>query len=154
MEPQRIYVNERGEATIVCGSCGKRKTVNVRRHMAALKPVNVSCSCGFIFPITFEKRKHFRKSVRIPGDYILLQGYQEKGTMTVRDLSRTGVAFEAHQDTRMKSGHMVKVFFVLDDRDKTEITKNVIVKNVDGRRIGASFADGDCPKALAFYLMP
>ncbi|NLI81471.1 MAG: PilZ domain-containing protein [Deltaproteobacteria bacterium] len=155
MQPQKIYVNEREEATIVCSSCGKRKKVNAQQYLASFKPVNVKCSCGFVFPVTFEKRKHYRKSVRIPGAYaLLLPDREQKGNMTVKDLSRTGIAFELNEDMPMRAGQLVRVRFVLDDADKTEITKLVEVRNVDGRRIGASFPEGECPKALAFYLMP
>lgn len=154
MEPQKVYLNEKDEATIVCGSCGKQKTINAQRYMDSFKAVNVKCTCGFIFPITFEKRKYYRKRVRISGVYAVLEGSRETGHITIKDLSRTGLAFETQNDHQMKIGQLVKIRFALDDSDKTLITKTVEIKNVDGRRIGARFGANDFPKALAFYLMP
>ncbi|NTU47528.1 MAG: PilZ domain-containing protein [Syntrophobacteraceae bacterium] len=154
MEPLKVYVNERDEATIICSSCGKKKKVAAQQYMGDYKPIQVKCTCGFIFPIAFEKRKHYRKLVRIQGEYSVLEGANDKGTITIRDLSRTGVSFETHADHLLEAGHVVKLRFVLDDTDKTLITKSAEIMNVDGRRIGASFTERDFPKALAFYLMP
>lgn len=154
MEPLKVYVNERDEATIVCSSCGKRKKVAARQYMEDSRSIQVKCTCGFVFPIAFEKRKHYRKVARIQGDYTVVEGPNEKGSMTVRDISRTGVSFETHGDHFLKVGHVVKIRFVLDDADKSVVSKSVEIRNVEGRRIGASFIEGDFPKALAFYLMP
>lgn len=154
MEPLKVYVNERDEATIVCSSCGKRKKVVAQQYMSQYKPVQVKCTCGFIFPIAFEKRKHYRKVVRIQGEYTVIEGSNDRGGMTILDISRTGVSFETHGDHFLRAGQTVKLRFVLDDADKSLISKSAEIRNVDGRRVGASFTERDFPKALAFYLMP
>lgn len=154
MQPLKVYVNERDEATIVCSSCGKRKKIAAEQYTNEYRPVQVKCTCGFVFPIAFEKRKHYRKVVQIQGEYTVLEGSSDKGPITILDLSRTGVSFETHGGHFLKAGHVVKLRFVLDDADKSVISKSAEIRNVDGRRIGASFTEGDFPKALAFYLMP
>lgn len=154
MELQKVYINEKDEATILCPTCGRKRTLIATKYKEHYKPVAVKCPCGVDFPIIFEKRRHYRKSVDLVGSYTLIDPPGGSGEMSVKDISRSGVGFETDRDIQMEVNDIVKVKFILDDGNLTAISKNVIVRFAKGRRVGAKFCDEDIGKPLASYLMP
>jgi PilZ domain-containing protein len=82
----------------------------------------------------------------------------EKGTMTVEDLSRTGLRFRTKMSHTIRVADMLRVRFILDDAQRSEVHKSVIVKWVTPYLVGAEFGDFDAfnetNRTLGFYLMP
>ncbi len=72
-----VYVNDTNQATIICPSCGFTKKIDTTKFRNTQKRVKAKCKCGEVFQVTFEFRKHYRKNVRLPGEYIV-QGKAEK----------------------------------------------------------------------------
>jgi hypothetical protein len=153
MEMKKIYVNGNDEATIVCHSCGKWKRANVARYLGLNKPVKIKCSCEAVFSVTFEKRKFYRKKVNLYGT-CSMHGMGEE-EIFIRDISRGGLGFVINKGT-VEKGDTLSVEFVLDDKARSRISENVIVKSVKEGFIGAEFVSPSdhTNKVLGFYLLP
>ena len=153
MEIQKVYVLDNDRAVIVCRNCGAEKTTNAAPFLH--KPqVRVKCRCGFTFTVSFEKRRHYRKTVTIAGTYSRNEPSRDAGEMVVEDLSFSGLRFRTHFKSKLQAGDIVKVQFTLDDNNKSVITRTVIVRRVLDRVVGAEFCDGDICRPLSFYLRP
>ena len=76
-----------------------------------------------------ERREHYRKETNLSGQYIntLSGGEQEKGTMTVTDISRTGLRIKFKVEPNFRVGTRFVVEFRLDDKERTLVRKEVII---------------------------
>ena len=74
--------------------------------------------------------------------------------MTVRNLSRKGLQLELSTDHDFQVGDTLDVDFRLDDVPRSQVLKAVIVRNVNGRRLGTEFSETEAfDKMLGLYLM-
>jgi hypothetical protein len=162
MEIKKIYVNDHEKGTIICEKCGKTRVVNLSDFKNIGKPLKVKCGCGHFFFVRIEVRKFYRKSTHLRGEYIKIshevtQGL-EKGAMTVEDLSRTGLRFSTKIPHNIRGADMLRVRFVLDNAQHSEVHKSAIAKWVTNYLVGAEFVDFDtfneANRTLGFYLMP
>lgn len=153
-ESRKIYLDDKGEGIIICPECGRKKTVAGARYAGAAEPVRVKCPCGSSFTVTFENRKYYRKKVHLHGEYARQDPPREVGGMVVLDISQTGVGFRTNLKHNIQPGDVLKVTFKLDDSAKSLISRNVAVKRVVDRQIGAEFCDSALNRNLAFYLLP
>ena len=153
MKVKKVYVSANNEATIVCDSCGKWKTVNVARYVNLNKPVKIKCSCQAVFSVILEKREFYRKQVDLYG-YCSFHG-KDNEPIYIKDISRGGLGFKINRVTFDK-GDTLRVEFVLDDKARSTISEDVIVRNVMDRFIGVEFVNpGErTKKVLGFYLLP
>ncbi|HID31401.1 MAG TPA: PilZ domain-containing protein [Desulfobacterales bacterium] len=153
MEAKKIYVTGDDQGTIVCDSCGKWKTANVARYVSLNKPVKIRCSCGASFSVKFEKRKFYRKKVRLHGTCFI--GRRREEPISIEDISAGGLGFRMNKGA-VEKGDTLNIEFTLDDKARSTISEDVIVKSVKDRLIGAEFT-GLCEhskKVLGFYLLP
>lgn len=156
---QTVFISGNNTATFRCPQCGKAKTADVSRYAATDKKitVNCTCGCGHQFRCRLEKRKQYRKGSDLPGKFTLLgkDGPEDTGLVKVVDLSTTGLKLKMTVPRDFPVGATLVVEFCLDDRKRTPMEKRVIVRNVSGLFVGASFHpnEPDDP-ALGFYLMP
>ena len=112
--------------------------------------------------MSLEIRKFYRKSTHLSGEYIKISNDVskglEKGAMTVEDLSRTGLKFRTKMTHNIRVEDMLRVRFILDDTQRSEVNKSAIVKWVTPYSVGAEFVDFDAfneaNRTLGFYLMP
>jgi hypothetical protein len=79
--------------------------------------------------------------------------------MVVENLSMSGIGFRTSMQQSIKAGDMLTVKFVLDNKSRTEIAKDIVVKIVIGQMtglvIGGEFCDINAfYKELAGYLRP
>lgn len=63
--------------------------------------------------------------------------------MTVRNLSRTGLAFDIGEGERAVPGTRAVVELELTHAERTRFVKQVLVSWVNGRRVGAEFWVGE-----------
>ncbi len=162
MELKKIYVDDNEKGTIICEKCGKTRVVNLSDFKNIGKPLKVKCSCGHFFFVRIEVRKFYRKSTHLSGEYIKISHEAtkglEKGAMTVEDLSRTGLGFSTKIPHNIRVEDMLRVRFILDDAQHSEVNKSAIVKWVTNYFVGAEFVDFDtfneANRTLGFYLMP
>jgi hypothetical protein len=116
--------------------------------------VKVKCRCGFRFSVTLEKRKKYRKQTNLAGNFINLNADEDKGGLTVMDISSTGLKLKLNVSPIFKVGDILRVKFRLDDKRHTNIEKKVVVQNISETYVGVSFAAGEADDpALGFYLL-
>lgn len=156
---QTVFISSNNTATFRCPQCGKAKISDVSRYATTDKKitVNCSCACGHQFRCRLEKRKQYRKGANLPGKFTLLgkNGPEDTGLVKVVDISTTGLKLKMAVPRAFPIGATLRVEFCLDDRKRTPMEKRVIVRNVSGLHVGASFHPNDAADpALGFYLMP
>jgi hypothetical protein len=155
---QKVFITSNDTATFVCPECGNTSVVNVSKYASLNTRVTVNCKCicGHHFRVSLEKRRQYRKSTDLPGVYFYDMGHGDvdKGIMRVVDISSNGLKLKLNVERRFKKGERLRVEFHLDDKRRTYIDREVIVRNVRQNLVGTSFlpAEGDDP-ALGFYLM-
>ena len=79
---KKVYVDDANQATIICPKCGLKKNVDVTNFKNTQKKLKAKCRCGEVFRLTLELRKHFRKKVRLNGEYSV-HGRNEKGEIII-----------------------------------------------------------------------
>lgn len=154
-----VYITDKNLATFRCPECGKAKTANVSQYAGGDKRITVTCTCacGHRFRCRLEKRKQYRKGADLPGRFTLVgeTGPEDSGLVKVVDISTTGLKLKMSVPRTFPIGATLVVEFRLDDRKRTPIKKRVIVRNVSGLFVGASFHPSELEDpALGFYLMP
>ena len=153
-EMVKVFLGPSGRTTVKCPFCGKHHHQDVPRHFLN-KPVRAKCKCGKSFPVLFDNRGHFRKKVRLTGEY--WNGCGEKDLMSITSLSASGAGLEAARSAPDVSlGETIRVSFCLNGSGKVWIKTKAIVKRIDRNRLGIEFIDLDLHqrKCLGFYLMP
>lgn len=155
---QTVFISN-NTATFRCPKCGKARTADVSRYTATDRRITVNCTCvcGHRFRCRLEKRQQYRKGANLPGRFTLLgdAGAEDTGLANVVDLSATGLKLKLTVARAFPIGTLLLVEFRLDDSKRTPIKKRVIVRNVSGLFVGASFHPNETDDpALGFYLMP
>jgi hypothetical protein len=154
---EKVYITNQQMATFVCPQCSRSKTVNVSKYATVNKmiKVGVKCPCGHSYVAILEKRKQYRRETNLPGSYIhFIEGRpSNKGTLTVEDISASGLKLKINVSQTFSIGDEMEVEFNLDDRNRTQIKKMVIVRNKIGPHLGVEFGPTEAlDKALGFYL--
>jgi predicted RNA-binding Zn-ribbon protein involved in translation (DUF1610 family) len=155
---QKVFITNNNTATFVCPQCGNTSVADVAKYASIDRRVTVNCKCicGHNFKVSLEKRRQYRKATDLPGEYSyeLPNGDMDKGIMRVVDISSNGLKLKLSVERKFAGGEKIRVEFHLDDKRRTFIDKQVIVRNVHKNLVGTSFApnEGDDP-ALGFYLM-
>jgi PilZ domain len=162
MNIKKIYANNSDKGTLVCEKCGKTKTVDLSEFKNIGKPLKVKCGCGHVFFVSIEIRKFYRKNTNLVGEYIRISSDMskglERGSMTVEDLSRTGLGFRTKTNHNIYVRDVIRVRFILDDAKRSEVNKSAVVRRVNNSFVSAEFLDFDgfneTNRTLGFYLMP
>ncbi len=157
---QKIFVADSNVATFVCPECNASKTTDVTKFKSLPKAVRlkIKCTCGNSYSVILERRKYYRKETGFPGIYVYRPagGQPLKGNMTVVDISRGGLKMKLPTQPKIKVGSVFEVEFHLDDKQRSLIRKELIVRNVVDQFICAEFSSIDpsdpSDKALGFYL--
>lgn len=141
---KRIFVDGDDRARFVCPECGVVTTLQVPRRPGWSTPLRerFRCSCGRSHIVYLEHRVSTRREVSLPGTY-RTEGEASMRPMTVRNLSRTGLAFEIGEGERAAPGTHAVVELELTHAERTRFVKKVLVSWVEGRRVGAEFWVGE-----------
>jgi len=149
---KKVYVDDTNQAMIVCPSCGFTKKIDAEKFRSTHKRVKVKCKCNETFRFTIEFRKHYRKKVRLIGEYVIKEKGQ-KGEIIIRDLSIGGIRFETLRPHQISVNDLLELNFILDDSKKSETRKSVKVKWVSDRIVGVQYSETNLhKKELGFYL--
>ena len=147
-----FYANDTNQVTIICPKCSFTKDKNVAILKNAKKVLKAKCRCGEVFRFTIEFRKHYRKKVKLPGEYTIKRT-GKKGEMTVEDLSMGGIRFVNLGSHQISPDDVLEIKFNLDNRMKSEIHKQVRIVWVKDNILGAQFIEEKPFKSdLGFYL--
>jgi hypothetical protein len=99
-----------------------------------------------------EFREHYRKKVRLPGEYFV-QGKDEEGEIIIEDISTSGIRFASLKPHNIFRDDIVELKFTLDNPARTEIQELVKIIWIIDRTVGAQFNDPkSLEKDLGFYL--
>ena len=157
---EKVFVTESNMAVFECPQCNKGKSVDVSRYKDIRQAVRikVKCPCGHSYRVVLERRKHFRKEVNFPGTYThVLPDYREdKGRVTVKDLSRSGIKLKLNVEKEFKIGDILLVEFQLNDKQRSFIKKDAAIKKIDKPYLCLEFKSIDSSdssdKAIGFYM--
>ena len=157
---QKVFVSSDNTITFKCTKCNQPKTVDVSnyKNLEKAERVKVKCSCENIYYVLIEKRKQFRKTTNFPGTYthIVSDIPKNKGTMVVTDVSRTGLRIKLNSKTEFFLGDKLIVEFHLDDKNRSLIRKECIIKKDFGLEFGIEFISvhpsDPSDRAIGFYL--
>ncbi|MDJ0914257.1 MAG: PilZ domain-containing protein [Desulfobacterales bacterium] len=153
----KVFVSSDNMATFVCPQCENTARVDVSKYNVIDKGVRIKCKCrcGHVYRVSLEKRKLYRKPTNLVGSYTQIMDGEEvdRGTMSVKDVSRTGLKLKLNVARNFKIGDKLVVEFHLDDKARSHIRKMVIIRNLDGPFVGVQFDAIDAhDRALGFYL--
>ena len=149
----KVYVDDNNQAMIICPNCGFEKIVDAIDYKNTKYVVDGQCKCRESFQFTLEYRRHYRKDVRLPGEYIV-QKSGEKGEVIIRELSLTGIRFESLRPHKISTKDTLNVTFKLDNPMRSEIRRVFKVIWVGDRMVGAHCIEPKLyEKDLGFYLI-
>jgi predicted RNA-binding Zn-ribbon protein involved in translation (DUF1610 family) len=138
----KIFIDKDNRATFVCPKCGDTAVVDVSHLRDVRKTVRLkrNCPCGHTHTALLERRRYIRKNVNLAGVFIL-PGDAVRHSMTVRDLSRTGMKIIVKETGIIAKNDRLTVEFHLDNLHKTFIRKEGIARNLfeEGRIVGLKF---------------
>lgn len=157
---QKVFVTPSNTAVFECPECKKSRSIDVEKFKNMDKEIRirVNCSCGHSYPVVLERRRHYRKVVNLVGTYMLMVpgGSGETKTMSVKDLSRSGLKIRLTSKPDFDVGAKLLVEFRLDDSKRSLIKKEAIVRKISDQNIGLQFSSMDAKDpgdtALGFYL--
>jgi hypothetical protein len=89
--------------------------------------------------VVLEFRSRVRRKTHLRGTYINHSQGDSTGLLIVQDISVTGLAFTSLDIRKFKEGDELSVEFNLDDDHRTEVKKEVIVKDIRQRSVGCEF---------------
>ena len=155
----KVFIYKDNKAVIICPKCEQSKALDVTEHVHTQKAVKLKhpCACGYVYNVLLERRNRYRKMVDFPGTYThVISGRQvSKGSMTVKEITRSGLGFTLDGDEieKFNMGDTLFVEFHLDDESKSLIRKEGIIRMIRGSYIGAEFISVDLyDRALGIYM--
>ena len=97
-------------------------------------------------------RKHYRKDVRMPGEYTIRQS-GEKGEIIVQNLSLGGIQFTSIRPHQILADDTIELKFILDNPARTEIRRSAKVMWVRDYDVGVEYIEPKLfERDLSFYL--
>ncbi len=151
----RVNPNANGKATLTCPVCQQRIRVNVSALSELHCPATVDCNCGHRFAILVDATKLLRQPMHIMGQYAKFQKLAsvESGFIDVKELSIAGITFQTRTPHTIRVGDVLSIRFAGDEAAKAEISKSMIVRQIQDKIIGGEFCDKTSDdSALASYL--
>ncbi|MBF0225541.1 MAG: PilZ domain-containing protein [Desulfobacterales bacterium] len=158
MSEGKVFVTDEGIATFICPQCSASRTANVSNQLQieSIVKVKCKCKCGNLYSVLLERRRHYRKKTNFPGVYYyIVNGEQsDRGILTIKDISISGLKIAFSTPKRYKPGHKLWIEFRLDDKHRSLIRKEILIVAVRGNELGAKFCSQDqYDKPIGFYLM-
>ncbi|MBW1892446.1 MAG: PilZ domain-containing protein [Deltaproteobacteria bacterium] len=151
---QKVFIAQNNTATFVCPECQKSKTTDVSKYKNIETAVRVKCKCpcGHSYSVLLERRKHIRKNLNLTGTFINIKN-SGRGNMTVTDLSRSGLRIKLNSPQDLVPGDKLNLEFILDDKQRSVVNKEVIVRSIKNLSIGAEFSHTEHYDKLGSYLL-
>jgi hypothetical protein len=152
----KSYVRPDNTAVINCPKCKRQKEVKVDKFKGSKSRIKIKCACKHVFVVQVEYRKRHRKRTNLSGTYVNHSRQNSSGRLYVRNVSVSGLEFTTLDIQNFNLEDELTIKFTLDDEQRTEITKDVTVRDVRKNAIGCEFDRGgdfafDGP--LGFYIM-
>jgi hypothetical protein len=152
----KTYVRPDNSAVLTCPHCGRQKTIEAERFKGRRAPLKVKCVCTKIFLADIEFRKKIRKRTNLRGSYVNHSKRNNRGLLTVRNVSLSGLEFSSMDHKNFNIGDELTLEFQLDDEHMTEIRKDAVVFEMRDHTIACQFDRGGdfaYEGPLGFYIM-
>ena len=152
----KSYVRPDNTAVISCPHCKRQKEIKAEKFTGSKSRLKIKCACKHVFKVQLEYRKRYRKTTNLSGKYVNHSKHNSSGRLYVRNISVSGLEFTTMDIHSFEVDDELTVTFNLDDEQRTEVIKDVIVRDVRKISIGCEFDRGgdlafDGP--LGFYIM-
>ena len=164
----KVSMDNENSAVIRCPECKKswKKDLSQVKDRPNNIRINCNCPCGCTFQVLLEaqaqpqqaadsspddKRRHKRKVAVLTGGFMHDRS-KRRGVIYIKNISRSGVGFELSSDQFMHVGDRLSLKFNLDDPDRSFLYKEVIVKKIQGKYVGAEFCELRHKDGLELYL--
>jgi len=164
----KVSLDNENSAVFECPDCKKswKKDLSQVKDRLNNIRINCNCPCGRSFqvlletktplqeatgPAPDEKRRHKRKVAVLTGGFIHDRS-KRRGAIYIKNISRSGVGFELSSDQFMHVGDRLRLKFNLDDPERSFLYKEVIVKKIQGKHVGAEFCEFRHKDGLELYL--
>jgi len=160
-DQQPVFPRDDGVVRLTCPKCGFQESVSLEQFEKLGNAMRVTCICRKIFSAVLEKRRAFRKTVRLQGHFSLKGDLRPAdsessiwGLMVVRDLSKAGLRFSTTKADLIHPGDLLMVRFHLDNSNQALIHKPARVISVTGDAVGCRFeGDDSYDITLGFYFI-
>jgi len=177
----RVYISSDNTADFICPVCDKHKTLDVSKYKNIRRSVllKYKCQCGHSFSVFLERRQGgHRKETDLFGTYKCFfwgQGART-GRMVVIDVSLSGMRFKLRQtdsniiqhspstgteefvgtkgptDADLNVDDTVWAEFHLDDRKKSLIKQETMIRWINDPYVGVEFTSKNSDSVLGFYM--
>ena len=152
----RVFLNDQGEGTFICPACDKGVIRDLSQFTGAESAVRLKCkcSCGNVYRVLVERRRHFRKSVKLVGmlSHRGENGPPGKSLIKILDISQSGIQFSVNSMPEFEVGTKLALEFTLDDADRSQIREVCIVRRIRSNIVGVEFENFDHYGKLGQYL--
>ena len=122
--------------------------IEILSEMEYLEAIN---NCKDLEGELLERRRGFRIEVKLTGSYIA-NGSGERGLIALKDVSYSGLRYELNSSRVFYKDARKIIAFSLDTYPLTVIRREIIIKNVHEKIIGAEFINQYEHDALPHYL--
>ena len=153
-EVSKIYVID-NTAVLICPYCGAWKRILADPFRGEKHKLKVKCFCKETFKVFLEFRKKVRKKIFLQGTYIDHSLKGSRCDMTILDISLIGFSFSSLGASTLQIDDELSVEFTLDSKNRTDIKRDVIVRNIYPERVGCEFelSGGTFDGPLGQYVM-
>ncbi|BCS95784.1 hypothetical protein DSLASN_14160 [Desulfoluna limicola] len=151
---EKIFLGNSTSATFVCPECERSRTSDVSKLLTAKAQLKIKCTCkcGHVFSVVIERRKYYRKTLDLSG-VAFTDESGRKFIMTVKDLSRSGCRIKINSSFPFAVDDVIQVEFSLDDKDRAFISKQAVIRSINGPSLGLEFTEIEKYDKIGQYLM-
>ena len=156
---KKYFVKNNKIIQIDCEKCGHTRNKDVSKYLALSLEQEIkfkyNCPCGNSFSLIIERRRYIRKSVNFIGSITFKK--KKYGVLIldilVIDISRYGLKIKLAEKLDIKENEKIEITFRLDDKPKSQITKEAIVKNINFPIVGIEFLSHDHYDKFGSYIL-
>lgn len=127
--------------------------MDVSGYMDVDKQVRLKykCPCKHSFSVILERRIFFRKEITLAGS--IIQTKKIKYPVTISNLSRYGLKIIMFRKIDLAIGDRLHIEFTLDDKNRSVVFKEVIVRNIHNKEAGVEFPSHEHYDKFGAYLL-
>ncbi|MCP3874362.1 MAG: hypothetical protein GY699_14560 [Desulfobacteraceae bacterium] len=156
---QKLFVDKNNIIHVTCPKCGNErdKDVSLYLNLSLDQAIQFryNCPCGHKFSLLIERRQYIRKSVNLKG-VLICNRHKYKILVLdilIMDISRYGLKIKLIDKLNIEKGQKVVIEFQLNDKLKSNVTKEAIIKNVIFPSIGVEFLSFDHYDKFGKYIL-
>lgn len=152
----RVFINNKGQGTFICPVCEQGVIRDLSRFadIASAVRLKCKCSCGNVYRVLVERRRHFRKPVNLVGMFFYRGAKKAppKGLIKILDISQSGLRFSVNAIPEFEVGSKLTLEFTLDDEDHSQVQEDCTVRRIRSNIVGVEFDHLDHYGKLGRYL--